>query len=105
VGATIQRDLDKLEKYTKRSLKKFSKGKCKVLLMSRDNPRQQYTVGVDWDWKAILRGPQVPLDNNLTMSQQCAHVAKVANSLLHCIRKTIASRKREVLFPFYLVLV
>jgi len=41
------------------------------------------------------------LDDKLTMSQQCALAAKKANGILGCLKKSVASRSREVLLPLY----
>jgi len=96
--AAIQRDLDRLESWAERNLLKFNKGKCKVL--------HQYGLGVDLLQSSFVeRDLGVLVDDRLTMSQQCALAAKKANGILGCIKKSVASRSREIILPLYSALV
>jgi len=66
----------------------------------------QYRVGADLlKNSSAERDLGVLVDDRLTMSQQCALAAKKANGILGCIRRSVASRSREVLLPVYYSLV
>ncbi|GAB0179249.1 mitochondrial enolase superfamily member 1 [Grus japonensis] len=90
-----------LEKWANRNLIKFNKGECEVLQLGRNNPRHQYKLKVNWLESSFAEKDLVVLVNTkLNMSQQCALVAKKANSILGYIR-SVASRSREVILPLY----
>ena len=60
----------------------------------------QYSLGDDLLQRSSAeRDLGVLVDNWLFMSQQCALVAKKANGILRCIKRSVASRSREVILP------
>ena len=82
------------------NLVKFSKAKCKVLHLSSGNLKHRYRLGREW----LESSPEekdlgVSVDERPNMSRQCVLAAQRENHTLDCIKRSVASRSREVILP------
>ncbi|PKU44023.1 hypothetical protein llap_5671 [Limosa lapponica baueri] len=85
---------------------KFNKAKCKVLHLGHGNPKHKHRLGGKW----IENSPEekdlgVLVNEKLNITHQCVLVAQKVNYIPGCIKRSMASRSREVILPLYPALV
>ncbi|PKU48589.1 hypothetical protein llap_1125 [Limosa lapponica baueri] len=99
----IQKDLDRLERWAHANLMKLKQAKCKFMHLGHGNPMHIYRLGREW---LESRPEEKDLGVlGLNMSWQCPFTAQKANCILGCIKRSVATRLREVTLLFYSALV
>uniref|UniRef100_M3XLH7 Reverse transcriptase domain-containing protein n=1 Tax=Latimeria chalumnae TaxID=7897 RepID=M3XLH7_LATCH len=102
----LQKDLDTLQTWAVKWQMKFNVGKCKVLHLGVNNPKRLYHLN---DQKLESADNEkdlgIIIDDKLKFSHHSNMAVSKANKMLGVIKRTITSRKMEVITPLYRALV
>ena len=87
------------------NLMRFNEAKCNVLHLGQGNPGYVYKLGEELvESNPAEKDLRDLVDEKLNMSQLCVLAARKASGILGSIRRGVASRMWELIFPVYSVL-
>lgn len=102
---TIQKKRNGLDRWANVNPMKFNSLKCMIAYLSWDNLKQEYRLGNEWFGSSHAEeGLKVVIDEKVDFSQQCAFTAQKASHIIGCLKRSTASRLREVILPLCSIL-
>ena len=85
---------------------RFNKARCKVLHVGQGISKLKYRLGRGWiESSPGDKDSRVLIDEKFNLTGQCVIAVKEANRTLGCVKRSMASRLREVILPLYSALV
>ena len=91
---SLQDDLDKLVKWSKKWQMLFNFGKCKCIHIGHGNMDKEYQKDLGVIFSA-----------NMKVSEQCGIAASKGNQILGLIRRTITYKEKQLIVPLYKAIV
>ncbi|XP_050171666.1 uncharacterized protein LOC126640148 [Myiozetetes cayanensis] len=103
---TMQRDLERLDRWIYGKLMKFNKAKCKVLHLNQGNPNRKKRLVSEWiKSRSGEKNLRVLVNEKLNMTQQFVVAAQKNNCILGFVRRSLTSSLAEVILLVYSALV
>ena len=103
---SLQRDLERLEEWSRKWLMKFNELKCKVMYFGKNNPKHTYLLGnTELEKVTNEKDLGVYITDDAKPSLQCVEAAKKASQALGFIKRTFTYYDRRsfaILYKTYI---
>ena len=103
---SLQEDLRKISKWSKRWEMPFNVNKCHILQIGTRNQKFEYEMnGVKLESVQCVKDLGVMIASSLKFSQQCKDAASKANRMLGFINRNFSFKNKDIIPPLYISLV